>query len=122
MVSDVLVSWRAGAKAPRPPLLFRCTSLPRRSGWGGPPIRGTLGAMPPAFTYPLWTPHTFTDGSLRWVLWPWYPGILLAHAKSSGESTGRAGIPCPEPVRRQDAPLRQGRRLRGVPAGHDRGA
>ena len=47
---------------------------------------------------------------------PWYP---LIHAKSSAKSTRRAGVPCAEPIGRQDAPLRQGRRLRGVPAGHD---
>ncbi len=50
---------------------------------------------------------------------PWYP---FAHAKSSAKSTRRAGVPCAEPIGRQEAPLRQGRRLRGVPAGHDRGA
>src|SRR5208283_4509930 len=50
---------------------------------------------------------------------PWSP---LTHAKSSTKSTRRAGVPCAEPIGRQDAPLRQGRRLRGVPAGHDRGA
>ena len=50
---------------------------------------------------------------------PWYP---LTHAKSSAKSTRRAGVPCAEPIGRQDAPLRQGCRLRGVPAGHDRGA
>ena len=50
---------------------------------------------------------------------PWYP---LTHAKSSAKSTRRAGVPCAEPIGRQDAPLRQGRRLRDVPAGHDRGA
>src|SRR5271157_717249 len=47
---------------------------------------------------------------------PWYP---LTHAKSSAKSTRRAGVPCAEPIGRQDAPLRQGRRLRGVPAGRD---
>src|SRR5271157_413552 len=50
---------------------------------------------------------------------PWYP---LTHAKSSAKSTRRAGVPCAEPIGRQDAPLRQGRRLRGIPGGHDRGA
>src|SRR5271165_5843007 len=50
---------------------------------------------------------------------PWYP---LTHAKSSAKSTRRAGVSCAEPIGRQDAPLRQGRRLRGLPAGHDRGA
>src|SRR5271165_6218502 len=50
---------------------------------------------------------------------PWCP---LTHAKSSAKSTRRAGVPCAEPIGRQDAPLRQGCRLRGVPAGHDRGA
>ena len=50
---------------------------------------------------------------------PWYP---VTHAKSSAKSTRRAGVPCAEPIGRQEAPLRQGRRLRGVPAGHDRGA
>src|SRR5271157_3801275 len=48
------------------------------------------------------------------------PWNLLTHAKSSAKSTRREGVPCPEPIGRQDAPLRQGRRLRGVPAGHDR--
>src|SRR5271157_1677323 len=50
---------------------------------------------------------------------PWYP---LTYAKSSAKSTRRAGVPCAEPIGRQDAPVRQGRRLRGVPASHDRGA
>ena len=50
---------------------------------------------------------------------PWYP---LIHAKSSAKSTRRAGVPCAEPIGRQEAPLRQGRRLRGVPASQDRGA
>src|SRR5208337_4982671 len=50
---------------------------------------------------------------------PWYP---LTHAKSSAKCTRRAGVPCAEPIGRQEAPLRQGRRLRGVPAGPDRGA
>jgi hypothetical protein len=27
-----------------------------------------VGIMLPSFTYPLWTPHTFADGALRWVL------------------------------------------------------
>ena len=58
------------------------------------------------------------DGGHR--SFPWYP--LITHAKSSAKSTRRAGVPCAEPLGRQDAPLRQGRRLRGVPAGHDRGA
>ena len=49
-------------------------------------------------------------------------GILLTHAKSSAKSTRRAGVPCAEPIGRQEAPLRQRRRLRGVPAGLDRGA
>src|SRR5208337_3076263 len=49
----------------------------------------------------------------------WYP---LTHAKSSAKSTRRAGVPCAEPIGRQAAPLRQGRRLRGVPASQDRGA
>ena len=49
-------------------------------------------------------------------------GTLLSHAKSSAKSTRRAGVPCAEPIGRQEAPLRQGRRLRGVPAGLDRGA
>ena len=47
-------------------------------------------------------------------------GILLPIPKSSAKSTRRAGAPCAEPIGRQDAPLRQGRRLRGVPAGYDR--
>ena len=50
---------------------------------------------------------------------PWYP---LIHAKSSAKGTQRAGVPCAEPLGRQEASLRQGRRLRGDSAGHDRGA
>ena len=50
---------------------------------------------------------------------PWYS---LTHARRSAKSTRRAGVACAEPIGRQDAPVRQGRRLRGVPAGHDRGA
>src|SRR5947207_15965860 len=48
---------------------------------------------------------------------PRYP---LPHAKSRAIRTRRAGLPRPEPIGRQDAPLRHGRRLRGVPAGPDR--
>src|SRR3954465_12654789 len=45
---------------------------------------------------------------------------LAAGTKSSTKSTRRAGVPCPEPISGQDAPLSQGRRLRGVPTPHDR--
>src|SRR5262249_37651638 len=50
------------------------------------------------------------------------PGYPLIHAQSSAKGTRRAGLSCPEPLCRQDAPLRPGRGLRGVPARHDRGA
>src|SRR5271157_296246 len=63
--------------------------------------------------------ETGTQLVLRAATAPWYP---LTHAKSSAKSTRRAGVPCAEPIGRQEASLRQGRRLRGVPAGHHRGA
>ncbi len=65
-----------------------------------------------------WT-ETGTQLVLTAATTHWYP---LTHAKSSAKNTRRAGVPCAKPSGRQDAPLRQGRRLRGVPAGHDRGA
>src|SRR5262249_16341511 len=49
----------------------------------------------------------------------WYP---LPHATNGAESTRRPSLPRPEPGRGEDAPVRPGRRLRGVPARHDRGA
>src|SRR5262249_41154962 len=49
----------------------------------------------------------------------WYP---LPHATSGAQSTRGPSLPRREPVRGEDAPLRPGRRLRGVPARHDRRA